>query len=285
MNNPSIPPPEYELPRSTHNRQREELMAIVAHESHEGTPRRRFVPLLAAAAVLAVTAGLAVGVPALQRDPDVAVRGARQPAVEPLSETDKTRFGQQCAGNWRSKMLHGSYDVVDAFRFPGARSSTYTATWVVLHTEVMGWMSCGIGPDGQVRQATLQGNGQVIFQPVTNEMIGGGLYDRSIARITIKVGTREPVEAVLRHGFYYAPVPYARVRGPRSDSTAIPYVIRGYDAAGSLVYTSPLTDGELIARGKVCRVGPDGKVLTWLGSNPAPDPKTCERSYIWNYLP
>jgi hypothetical protein len=91
------------------------------------------------------------------------------------------------------------------------------------------------------------------------------------------------VEAVLRHGFFYTAVPYVRVRGPHTDATPLPYTVRGYDSAGNLVYTSPKNDGEWQAGKNACYINPDGKLIVWMSDNPHPDPKTCHRSFIWNY--
>ncbi|WP_020392675.1 hypothetical protein [Kribbella catacumbae] len=292
MNNLSTPPPEYDLRPSTRDRQRDELIAIVGHESHEGEPRRRFVPLAAAAAVLALTAGLAIGVPALRNQgSEPAVNGpSRGPAVEALNEADKARYGKDCA----EKNQHQKpglppqvepYQVVDAFRFPKARPTTHTATWVVVHTKLDGWSVCGIDSSGKILQGLTFGQDQTMYRALETYIVGAGPYDKSIARITINVGTRPPMEAVLRNGFYFAPVPYVRVRGPHSPSTAIPVVARGYDAAGKLVYTSPRTDGEFHGNRNACYVDPNGKLVAWMSDNPRPDPKTCKRSYIWNYLP
>ena len=68
MNTQLTPPPDHDLRPATRNRQRDELIAIVDHESAKAAPRRRLVPLAAAAAVVAVAAGLAIGVPALRGD-------------------------------------------------------------------------------------------------------------------------------------------------------------------------------------------------------------------------
>jgi hypothetical protein len=286
-------PPEHDLRPSTRERQRDELIAIVGHESHDGTPRRRVVPLVAAAAVLALTAGLAVGIPVLRdQSRGVPVNGPvkKQTDVEPLNAADKARLGKACVDKMQPRIAGRAvqaepYEVLDAFKFPHAKSNTYTPVWVVVHTKMWGWTSCGIDATGKVRQVFPFGQDQTMYRPVEHRMIGGGAYAKSITRITVDVGTRPTMEAVLRHGYFYVPVPYVRVRGPHSDSTAIPVVVRGYDAAGKLVYTSPRTDGEFHARRNACYVDPDGKLVAWMSDNPSPDPKTCQKSTVWNYLP
>jgi hypothetical protein len=65
MNSLLNPPPERELPR--HEKHRTELLSII--DTELVAPRRRaLVPLLAAAAVVTVIAGLAYGLPALRKD-------------------------------------------------------------------------------------------------------------------------------------------------------------------------------------------------------------------------
>jgi hypothetical protein len=126
MNNLSTPP-DHDLPPGARRRQRDELVAIVDHEAE--TPRRRLaVPLLAAAAVLVVVAGLAVAVPAL-RDKDEPTPAATQPKVaaskKPPVQPAKTRqlSGAQTAA-FRSACItftqyssdsFASYEVIEAF--------------------------------------------------------------------------------------------------------------------------------------------------------------------------
>jgi hypothetical protein len=61
------------------------------------------------------------------------------------------------------------------------------------------------------------------------------------------------------------------------------YVVRGYDATGKLVYTSPKTNGEVRALSNTCYLNPDGKLVVWQSDNPHPDLKTCRQGYLWNY--
>jgi hypothetical protein len=277
-------PPD--LRPETRERQRAELTAIVAHEAAR-KPRGRVVPLLAAAAVLAVTAGLAFGVPALRRDDGQAP--AKQPAqtVAPLNETDKARFAKLCA---QTRHLPGHapesvrYQVLDGFRFTNPPADAYTTSWVVIKQFGL-WTTCGLDAKGAVEQVLPQGDNQDLYRAVEPRMIGAGAYAAHIKRITVAVGNQEPVEAVLRNGYFYTAVPYLRVRGPHADSARRVYVVRGYDATGKLVYTSPRTDGEAAALSKACYLDPNGKLSVWQSDNPHPDPKTCRQGYFWNYGP
>jgi hypothetical protein len=269
-------------------RQRAELTAIVAHET-AGKPRRHLIPLLAAAAVLAVTAGLAIGIPALRHDttPAPAEQTSPATAVAPLSAADQTRLAKLCFDKTVTplpKQQPGSYQVLDGFRFTSPPTDAYTPTWVVIKSFGF-WTTCGLDAKGTVQQLLRQGLNQDMYRAVEQRMIGAGAYAPQITRITVAVGNQAPVEAVLRHGFFYTASPYIRLRGPHPDATPRVYVVRGYDVSGKLVYTSPKTDGEVRAASNRCYVDPNGKLTVWLSDNPHPDLKTCGQGFFWNYLP
>ncbi|MGW7684194.1 hypothetical protein ACWGID_25860 [Kribbella sp. NPDC054772] len=285
-------PPE--LRPETRARQRAELTAIVAHEStHQPTnaPRHRLVPLLAAAAVLAVTAGLAIGVPALRHRAEPPTAGvseaAQQTAVTPLSEAEKTQLAKICYDRTKLPLRTNEsprYQVLDGFRFTNAPTDAYTSTWVVIKALGL-WTTCGLDANDVVQQTLRQGADQDLYRAVEPRMIGGGAYAAHIKRITVTVGDQKPVEAVLRNGYFYTATPYVRVRGPQTDAVRRVYVVRGYDAAGKLVYTSPKTNGEVRALSNSCYLNPKGKLSVWMSDNPHPDPKTCRQGYFWNYGP
>ncbi|MFF0342316.1 hypothetical protein [Kribbella sp. NPDC004875] len=281
-------PPE--LRAEARARQRAELTAIVAHES-ASTPRHRLVPLLAAAAVLAVAAGLAIGVPALrhQTEPPAASADttAQQTAVTPLSEADKNRLARLCfdrAGLPLPRQASQRYQVLDGFRITNGPADAYSPTWVVIKALGL-WTTCGFDAHDAVRQMLRQGANQDLYRAVETRMIGAGAYAAHIKRITVTVGDQQPVEAVLRNGYFYTATPYIRTRGPQTDAVRRVYVVRGYDAAGKLVYTSPKTNGEARALSESCYLNPDGKLVVWQSDNPHPDLKTCRQGYFWNYGP
>ncbi|NUR94444.1 MAG: hypothetical protein HOV67_04200 [Kribbellaceae bacterium] len=199
-----------------------------------------------------------------------------------MNAADKARLGELCAR--RFDVVTGSaqrYQVLDGFRFATA-TDAYIPTWVVVKT-IGQWIPCGFDAKGDLASGFPQGHNQDLYRAIEIRGIGSGAYAAQIKRITVAVGNNEPVEAVLRNGYFYSPVPYVRLRGPHTDSTRRVYVVRGYDAAGKLVYTTPQTDGEARALSNTCYVNPSGKVIVWTTSHP--DPKTCRRSYVWNYGP
>ncbi|HZX04173.1 hypothetical protein [Kribbella sp.] len=267
-------PPD--LRPETRARQRAELAAIVGHEATR-KPRNHAVPLLAAAAVAAVTAGLAFGVPALRHNtaPDPAA-GTKQP-LAPLSEADKARFGKICSTRVPlplDRLPQDPYTVLDAFRFANPPSGTYATAFVVVRTHGM-LSSCGFGSGGELRTAIPRFPQHALYDVVNAGQVGTGTYTSQVTRITVAVGNGKAVESVLRHGYYYTALPF--VHSPRG-----PYVVRAYDAAGKQVYDSRRSEAELRAR---CYRDAQGKVIASTTANPHPDPKTCRPTYVWKYLP
>jgi hypothetical protein len=301
MNNPLTPPPEHEIRSATRDRQRDELIALVAHEAHEGTPRRRFVPLAAAAAVLALTAGLAVGVPALRGDdaqPPVsgADNSVAKPAVELLSEKDKLAFAKQCdliipnPGKTLPDLKRrptpalrspkGPFTVVDGFRWVTPPATLPVTSWVTLRYS--DWsVTCGFDSKGQFattnfspRQKTLR-----------NALMGvtDGTYTREVTRITVAVHNGVTTEAVLRNGFFYAAAASAK-RNNVSVNDPVTYVARAYDADGKLLYTSPQTDPEMQTELNSCYTDPEGKqVVNFDISKEKPSVDQCKRGLAWNW--
>ncbi|MEU4395373.1 hypothetical protein [Kribbella sp. NPDC023855] len=301
MNNSLTPPPEHDLRPATRERQREELIAIVAHEAHEGTPRRRLVPLAAAAAVLVLTAGLAVGVPALRGDdaqPPVsgADSGVAKPAVEPLSEKAQAAFATKCdltishpgktlpeltgRPTLPPRSAKGPFTVVDGFRWVTPPATLPVTSWVTLRYS--DWsVTCGFDHKGQFattnfspRQKTLR-----------NALMGvtDGTYTREVTRITVAVHNGGTTEAVLRNGFFYAAAASVK-RNNVSVNDPMTYVARAYDADGKLLYTSPQTDPEMQTELNSCYTDPEGKqVVNFDISKPKPPVDQCKRGLAWNW--
>jgi hypothetical protein len=289
MNTQIVPPPEYDIPPATSNRQRDELIAIVDHESAQATPRRRLVPLLAAAAVVAVTAGLAIGVPALRGDkaqPAVSgsSTGAAAPAVEPLTVAEKAKYLKLCHHPLVGHAPSQAYVVTDAFKWVNPPSGTQALAWLVLkHNPTNSFVACGFANNRTVAWSW-SSKGETQMNLVQNSGAGNGTYAASVARITIAIGAGPATEAVLRHGFYFAPMKY--VGTPRlSPNTAPTYTIRGYDANGKLIYASPKTERELQAELDGCFTNPAGTKVVFVGGGrqTTPPVSQCKRGVAWNW--
>ncbi|WP_410789283.1 hypothetical protein [Kribbella sp. C-35] len=270
--------PDGDLRPSTRDRQRDELIAIL--ESQSGTPSRRrrlLVPLAAVAAVVLVAAfGFVLR--------DSKPRVASAPAVEPLSAAEKAHLGQRCLVSYNLATSTG-HAVLDGFRFVNPPSDAYVRTWVVGYGDGL-WVNCGFNQAGAMVSGTAAASRLGLFNEVQAGGPGSGAYLKSVTRITVTPLGGEPVEAVLRNGFYYAPVRSVPASKAQTDSSPRPYVVRGYDATGNLVYTSAATEADRKAEQVACRADPTGRTYSLIGSErPLPAPKDCRPNLPWTWLP
>jgi len=284
-------PPDRDLSPASRARQRAELTAIVDHESATRTYSRRLVPLAAAAAVVVVASAAVVVVPNL-RD------GRSQPAVsgstgassatktspwqiEPLSDAEKGELFSKC----RPEMHPAKGEkVVDGFRFTNAPADAPATTWVVNWGAGL-WYGCGFDKTGKFVTGNMAGTpGQPMYDVVEQGGMGSGLYMKSVARITVTPLNGEPVEALLRDGLYYAPVRKLEMNVDGPASTPLPYITRGYDAGGKLVYTGSATVGARTKARSKCYVDPDGKLDAWNGPKPTTT-TSCLRMIAWDGRP
>ncbi|NIK56821.1 hypothetical protein [Kribbella shirazensis] len=291
MNTRLTPPPEGDLRPATRNRQRDELIAIVDHEFAQATPRRRFVPLAAAAAVVALAAGLAIGLPALGGDdaqPAVSGPGATpvRPAVEPLTEAEQRAYVQECHGPDKGipKGADRKYTIKDGFKWVNPPADAATIAWVVLDYGGK-HIACGIDAKGKHKDLAWGIRGDTEMAVVNLKDTGVGTYTKGVARITIASGSGPETEAVLRNGFFFAPMKYVdTVERPKPDS-APRETIRAYDAAGKVVYESAKTYREQQARLDACYTNPEGtKVVSVFGGRKGTPPvNQCRRGVAWNW--
>jgi hypothetical protein len=287
MNNLPTLPPERDLRPATRERQRAELTAIVEHESATSSHSRRLVPLAAAAAVVLI-AGVAIAVPALR--PDNAPSQSQPPVsgsvtassspIERLNEAELAAFGRKCTE-------HDSIaqEIVDGFRYTNPPADAAATTWVLAQGAGL-WINCGFDKAGNWVTGTDANLGQPMYGAVQPGGMGVGIYLKSVTRITVTPLQGEAVDAVLRNGFYFAPVRKLQMNVEGPATTLLPYVTRGYDAKGKLVYTSPATVGERSKKEAKCYSDPLGKSYVWSGtSRPTPAPKDCIRTNAWDGRP
>ncbi|HWD79594.1 MAG TPA: hypothetical protein VG497_11945 [Kribbella sp.] len=271
--------PDGDLRPATRERQRAELISIL--ESETGTPSRRrvLVPLAAVAAVVLVVAlGFAL------RGGTRPTQVASAPAVEPLSAAEKAHLGQRCLVSYSLATSTG-HAVLDGFRFVDPPDDAYVRTWVVGYGDGL-WVNCGFDKAGAMVSGTAATPRLGLFEEVQAGGPGSGSYVKPITRITVTPRGGTPVEAVLRNGFYYAPVRSVPADKAPADSSPRPYVVRGYDATGTLVYTSPETEGDRKADQGTCRADPTGRTYGWIGSErPLPAAKDCRPNLPWTWLP
>ncbi|MER7244413.1 hypothetical protein [Kribbella sp. NPDC000426] len=293
MNTQLTPPPDHDLRPATRSRQRDELIAIIDHESAQGAPRRRLVPLAAAAAVVAVTAGLAIGVPALRGDKaqppaSGAGVGAATPPLEPLSTAEQNRYAKACNGNAAAipDPAARGYTVLDGFKWVNPPAGTTALAWIVIkkHSKDMA-AACGFDAKGKQTAFAWGINGETKMDVVDGGSTGGGTYTKSVARVTIAFGTGPATEAVLRKGFFFAPMKYVDTLTRPAPTDPLTYTVRGYDAAGKLIYASPKTYRELNAKLDGCFTNPEGTKVVYVGGGRkgTPPVSQCRRGVAWNW--
>lgn len=296
------PPPERSMPPGHHARRRAELLAVTAAERPRSS---RSIPLLAAASVIAITAGVVVAVPALrdsgQPQPSASNSQAasastvRQikpaPAVHDLTPAEMTAFRQDCErSEFTQPEWYDGYTTVAGIRFVNERRPV-PASWLILrkgaqHTicikngrgEVFG--TTGFGPES-VKDV------EYLFAPVDVKGQGTGPFTKPVTRVTVQSKDDPEQEAVLRHGFWFAAYDDQRyytwngTTGPKEDSKLIGvpygYTFRGYDRNGRLVYDSG-KNGPAV---KDCYTDPDGRRVLVVNSVKNPTPDKCRRTLYW----
>lgn len=286
--------PEPPMPPGTHEKLRQELLDAISAEA--GLPRRRAVPLLAAAAVLAVIAGLAFGIPALRNNARPPASGIPEdgighpPSVRTLSATEQAAFLRQCeieinkratgTPNW-----YTGYQVVDGFEFTTVTDAGVTKSWMVTHSGTRG-MLCGRNGAGVIRDAVMATYNDgtersAIFARVVPLAPNTGMVLNAVARVTRQAGDGPEVDAILRGGYWFTPTPGWDVIGgppnPGLNRILPAETIRGYDANGHLVYnsaTEPLRD-------RACFMDPSGTTVSTNNGVKNPGPKTCRPTYYW----
>jgi hypothetical protein len=314
MNNLITPPPDREVPGRVRDRQRDELVAIVEHESD--TPRRRIaVPLLAAAAVLAVTAGLAFGVPALRSDNKPAPAGtapaagatkvasgntpktqqAKPAQTRELSAAETAAFRKQCITFTKDYQdSFASFEVIHAFEYVKTARPGLAKGWLVGRKGMDYWI-CSRSGHGDIAGDFVFGaeipkrykDLSYLFSPVDERGGNAGMYIPSVARVTVQHEGEPAVEAALREGFWFAPMEDAR---PQLDSKGKPvftdnhligvtpgWTIRGYDGDGKMVYDSAKNGPDV----RKCYSNPAATEVLVNNSVKHPTPASCQKMFDW----
>lgn len=156
-------------------------------------------------------------------------------------------------------------------------------TWVVGYGDGL-WVNCGFNQAGVMVSGAAAAPRLGLPNEVQNGGPGSGAYVKPVVRITVTPMGGRPVEAVLRNGFFYAPVKSVPASKSPTDSSPRPYVVRGYDAAGTLVYASPETEADRKAEQVACRADPTGRTYAVIGTErPLPAPKDCRPNLPWTF--
>lgn len=280
--------PDVVLDHRTQARQRDELITIIDNESSRPSSRRRLVvPLLAAAAVVAVIAGLAFAVPALRgtkAQPQVAGpdTASAKPELEPLTAAEKEAYAKKCDPSGGKPARKGT--VVDGFKWVDPPADSRAIAWVLVKGMKM-TNACGFNTKGQVSEIGFASSGETMQAVIHKTGAGSGSYARSVARITIAIGTGPATEAVLRNGFFFAPMKYVDTYNPKTPDAPPTYTVRAYDAAGKLIYASAKTQREMTAQFDGCYTDPAGTRVVYVGGGRkgTPPVSQCSRGVAWNW--
>lgn len=244
--------PDRPLPPETHERLRAELLAAI-----ETKPRRTLAPILAAAAVLVVVAGLVI---AVRTKPHTAPPAARPNATRALTAAETETLHKQClteANRITSKSLphpFTNYKVVRAFEFTGVQDPNVVNTWLIGYgiqkfptpkgaperSHPAYWL-CSRTQGGVISEPSIRfGPGaRLSGSPFLRIARNAGVYTKTVARITVEPKGQPPLDAVLQDGFWFAPTVGRTGWGPydSDDPGRSDFVVRGYDADGRLLST------------------------------------------------
>ncbi|GAA1581664.1 MULTISPECIES: hypothetical protein [Kribbella] len=248
--------PDRPLPPETHERLRAELLAAI-----ETTPRRTLAPLVAAAAVLVVVAGLVVAV--RMSKPHTEPPAARPNATRALTAAETATLRTQClteADRITSKSLphpFTDFKVQRAFEFSGVQDPKAVSTWLIGYGVEKFPRPKGVPPLPERSTPTYwlcsRTKGGVISEPSIRFGPGArlsgspfmriarnaGVYTKSVDRITVQPKGQPPLEAVLQDGFWFAPTVGRTNWGPydSDDPGRNDFVVRAYDVNGTLLGT------------------------------------------------
>jgi hypothetical protein len=131
-----------------------------------------------------------------------------------------------------------------------------------------------------------------LFAPVDMRSDGFGLFTDPVATVTVQAEDEPERQAVLRNGFWFAPVPdpptrtsqVGPERTPDEDDLLIGInppgtILRGYDADGRLVYDSSKTGPTA----HECYTDPEGREVIVHNGIENPSPETCRRTLRWEH--
>ncbi len=251
--------PDRPLPPGTHERLRADLLSAIENEPTR-PPRRILAPALAAAAVLAVVAGLAIGVRAFRTDTAPPASGPA--TVRALTADETASLRTQClaeANRITSKSLphpFTDYKVVKAFEFTGVKDPNVVSTWLIgfgnqtyptiarhpmpERSHPAYWL-CSRTAGGVISEPSIRFSPNSILSGAPSMRIArnAGVYTKTVAKITVQPKGQQPIEAFLQDGFWFAPTVGRTNWGPydADDPGRGDFLVRGYDAAGALLYT------------------------------------------------
>lgn len=172
----------------------------------------------------------------------------------------------------------------DGFKWVNPPSDTSTIAWVVFDSAGKS-IACGIDAKGKPKDWAWGIKGATEMAVVNVKDTGVGSYTKGVARITIASGSGPAIDAVLRNGFFFAPMKHVDTLERPKPEAAPNETIRAYDAAGKVVYESAKTYREQQARLDACYTNPEGTkvVMIFGGRKGTPPVHQCRRGVAWNW--
>jgi hypothetical protein len=143
--------------------------------------------------------------------------------------------------------------------------------------------ACGFNANGRISEIGFASSGLTQRAVIDRKGAGNGTYTEAVTRITLSIGTGPATEAVLRNGFFFAPMKYVGGPIPRTPEAPVGFTVRGYDAAGKLIYQTPKTIREYDAQQNRCYTDPAGKRVVFALAGKTPTPDQCARGVAWNW--
>ncbi|MFI1582828.1 hypothetical protein [Embleya sp. NPDC020630] len=275
-------------------------------------PRRVLLPLAAAATVAGLVTGVLLGISGDDRatrvpgpagspsavpsttDPAPSVVGRRLPlgqvpvpAEIAVSDADAARFVAACALSRPTPTAASEYRPYFTVRGPQAGEPGHIYAVAVdpagRHALQCSGSTSPVAQWAQSDFELLTGTIEVDNSGGTKSGAGwtdyaAGRYNAPVARITMDRGSGERA-AIMSGGVWYAAetVGYTHEAADAFPAGRTPR-IRGYDAAGKLVWDS---DRDIPKPGSAeCVRTPDGRVLNYKG-RAEPDPATCRPALPW----
>lgn len=250
--------PDRPLAPERHEELRAELLDAI--EADRRRPKHRLLVPVAAAAVVAVVAGVIGAVPLLTKRDDtgtpVSGQLSGQSRIRDLSPDRTAALRSQCLAEANRITANGitkpfqDFAVVRAFELPGVRDPKVVSTWLIGKGATYFWLCSrtagGVISESSVRVLRSQRLGG---DPIRSVARNAGIYAGPVDRVTVQVPGQAAEDAVLVDGFWFAATVGRTGWGPydADDPLRNSYVVRGY-AKGRQVYLSsdPKSDCNVV---------------------------------------
>lgn len=302
------------MPVGQHERRRARLVAVVAGERRQ--PRRGFLaPLVAAAAVVALSVGGAAGLQ-LFRDSPAPTGSSLAPAGKPsdaagprptatsaiLPTPTALEFPPAEQAEALARCVEpvpswtGFEPVLGAKVAPKPGPKRWT-TWLIAQRDGER-LACALAPSSEV-SAGLFGDAAAkdipyLFALVDQRERGAGMYTGPVTRVTVQLDGEKEQDALLRDGYWFFPTEDVEQTNPLANPTTpsntvkpgsgligigLGYTLRGYDASGQVVYDSSRNGPA----GRDCYTDPAGTEVLVTGQVADPTPDKCRRTFEWTH--